>query len=165
MTPDAEFERELEMFRKDAEAGTQFFYADITINAVARDNKEVHALLQRQAPLFWMTCLGALQVSTFMALGRIFDQGSAHNVDALLRIAQRNRVAIFSKEALGRRKQGNNAETPAWLSEYLRTAYEPTPVDFRRLRIHVQKRRSIYDRSYRKLRNKWFAHKNYQRRS
>ena len=131
-TPAERFERELEIFRTEAEAGTQFFYADLAVHAVAADRKAVYQLLN-QAPLFWNTCLGTLQTATFIALGRIFDQGSDHNIDKLLRISQDD-PEIISKTALGRRRQGKEAEKPEWLDEFLRNAFEPTPNDFRRIR-------------------------------
>lgn len=156
-TPDVQFERELEIFRTEAAAGTQFLYSYLAVHAVAADNKRVHKLLN-SAPLFWNTNLGALQTAAFVALGRVFDQGSAHNLDRVIRIAQ-DHPQIFSRAALGRRKQGNNPDPPAWLDEYLRNAYEPTPRDFRRIRAHIRKRRQIYESNYRDLRHRVFAHR------
>jgi hypothetical protein len=149
--------QELEMFRKEEEASAQFFYAYQGIHAAAHDNKDVEALLNT-APLFWMTCAGALQTAAFIALGRVFDQDSTHNLDRVLRVAQDN-PHIFSKEALARRKQGNSAQRPDWIDEYMRGVYEPVPADFRRLRAHVRKRRRIYENNYRDVRNRFFAHK------
>lgn len=157
MTSDERFKRELEIFRTEEEAGTQFFYAYLAIHSVAYKNKGVHALLNT-APLFWNTCAGALQTAAFIALGRVFDQDSAHNVDRVLRLAQDNPL-IFPREALGRRKQGNNVDRPEWVDDYLRDAYEPTPRDFRRLRTHVKKKRRTYETKYRVVRDKFFAHK------
>lgn len=157
MTADEAFNRELEIFRTEEESGTQFFYAHLAIHAVSSDDRLVHTLLNT-APLFWNTCAGALQTAAFIALGRVFDQHSAHNIDSLLRIAQKN-LDIFSKTALGRRKQGNNSQRPEWLDEYLAASYEPTAEDFRRLRAHVRRRRQIYERHYQQVRHKWFAHK------
>ena len=157
-TTDAQFESELEVFRSEVQAGTQCFYAYLAVHAVAADHKSVHRLLN-QAPLFWNTCLGALQTAAFVALGRVFDQDPrSHNLDRLLRIAQEN-PKMFSKEALARRKQGANPEPPEWLDNYLQDAYVPTKSDFLRIRAHVTKKRKIYDKCYRHLRNKVFAHK------
>jgi hypothetical protein len=103
MTPEQEFENELEIFRTETQTAVQFFYAYLTIHAVARDRPTVHRLLN-QAPLFWNTNLGALQTGSFIVLGRIFDQTSRHNVDHLLKIGQTN-LGIFNKAALGARKQ------------------------------------------------------------
>ena len=152
-----EFERELEIFRAEAEGSSQFFYGYLAVHAAAARNKRIYALLNR-TPLFWNTCLGALQAAHLVALGRVFDQGSNHNVDALIRLAQKN-ADIFSKTELGRRKQGHNASPPAWLGGYLAAAYEPTPADFRRLRAEVKKWRRIYEDKYRDLRHKVFAHR------
>lgn len=156
-SPEAQFERELEVFRTEAEAAMQFFYAYLTVHAVAADHKPVHRLLNT-APLFWKTNLGALQTAVFIALGRIFDQNSTHNLDQLLRIAQDN-LSIFSKASLGARRQGGSSTPPDWLAEYLRDAYVPTPADFRRLRAHVRKRRRVYEARYRDLRRRLFAHR------
>jgi hypothetical protein len=108
--------------------------------------------------LFWNTVLAGLQTSTFIVLGRILDQSSTHNVDRVLKFAQ-NHPEIFSRQALGKRKQGNLTTPPDWLAEYLEGAYVPKAVDFRRLRAHVQKQRKIYNDKYRDLRRKVFAHK------
>jgi hypothetical protein len=154
---EALFESELEIFRTEAEAGTQLLYAYLAVHAVAAKHKAVHRLLN-EAPLFWNTCLAGLQTASFMALGRIFDHDSNHNLSRLLRITT-DHPEIFSKAALGRRKRGNSPEPPTWLTEYLQDSYEPTARDFRRIRAHVQKRRRIYESNYRDIRHKWFAHK------
>jgi hypothetical protein len=156
-TVDAQFERELELFRTEVAGGTQFFNAYLAVHAAAGNHPPVHELLNR-APLFWNTCLAALQTATFIALGRLFDQGTDHNVDRVIGIAQNN-PQIFSRAALGRRRQGNNPEPPEWLDEFLKHAYEPTPVDFRLMRDTISVRRRIYEENYRDLRNLVFAHK------
>jgi len=72
---DKKFALELEVFRTEVEAVTQFLYAFLAVHAVAADDKSVHKLLNK-APLFWNTNLGALQTAAFITLGRIFDQKS-----------------------------------------------------------------------------------------
>jgi len=155
--PEEVFANELEVFRTEAESGIQFFYSYLAVHAVAGEHKEVFRLLNR-APLFWNTALGALQASTFIALGRVFDQQSKHNVDRLLTIAQSN-MAIFSKEALAGRKRRGSANADDWLHEFLLDVYVPNADDFRRLRRHVAKRRRVYEDNYRALRHQIFAHK------
>ncbi len=154
---DMVFEHELEVFRKEAEAAIQFLYAYLAVHAVAADHKSVYQLLN-QAALFWNTSLGALQTAAFMALGRVFDQKSPHNLDVLIRMAQ-NHLEIFSKTALRHRKQGTNPAPPEWLDDYLRDVYEPTSEDFRRLRAHIHRWRKIYESNYRDIRHKLLAHK------
>ncbi len=157
ITPQAQFERELEVFRPEAEGAAQFFYTFMTVHAVAAEHDSVFRMLNTAA-LFWNTSLSALQTSAFIALGRVFDQGSTHNIDRVLRIAQVN-PQIFTKAALAVRKQGNSPQPPEWLPNYLRTAYVPTVADFRRLRAYVKKYRKIYEARYKPLRHKFFAHK------
>ena len=151
------FENELEVFRTEAESAVQFLYSFLAVHAVAGEHKEVHRLLNR-APLFWKTMLGALQTSTFIALGRVFDQKSNHNVDRLLKIGQSN-MSVFSKAALAGRKRRGSANADEWLAEYLVDVYEPTVDDFRRLRRYVSRRRKTYEKNYRALRHQVFAHK------
>lgn len=155
--PEEIFANELEVFRTEAESAIQFFYSFLTVHAVAGEHREVVRLLNR-APLFWNTALGALQMSTFIALGRVFDQKSKHNVDRLLRIAQSN-MDIFSKVALAGRKRQASANADEWLDDYLRDVYVPSADDFRRLRGYVAKRRRVYEDKYRGLRHLFFAHK------
>ena len=151
------FSRELEVFRNEVEAGTRFFFAYLTIHATARKRKEVFTLLNK-TPLFWNTCTYALQTASYITLGRVFDHQSPHNIDRVLQQGQSN-LQIFSKAALGQRRQPSEPTRPDWLDEFISKAYVPTIDDFRRLRRHVRKWRRIYEANYKNIRDKWFAHK------
>ena len=94
------FERELEIFRKDCESAAQCFYAHLAINEVALRRPRVHRFMSQHA-MFWNTAAGAMQVATFMAMGRSFDQGSPHNIDRLLRLAQSD-PSIFTLPSISR---------------------------------------------------------------
>ena len=118
----------------------------------------MHKLLNR-APLFCNPCLGALQASAFIALGRVFDSNSAHNINQLLKVAQASRAQLFSKAALSRRKQGSKPQPPEWLVEFLRGAHEPSADDFRKTKKRVAKWRRTYEANYRDVRHQVFAHK------
>lgn len=155
--PEEKFQRELEIFRTEAQSGIQFFYTYLAFNAIIGDNKKVLDTVNKTS-LFWKTNIGALQTAFFIALGRIFDQKSKHNIDTLLRTAQKN-VSIFSKESLGNRKSQSSPNAYQWLDDYLKRAYVPSAEDFRRLRKHVKKYRNIYVSNYRDIRRKIFAHK------
>lgn len=155
---EVKFERELDIFRIEVEIGVRCLSAYLAVNSIALSSEPVNILLNT-APRFWNTNVHALQVSAIMALGRVFDQRSPHNLDKLLKIAQDN-LEIFSKEAIGRRKQKQGANlAPSELDDYLRGAYEPTPEDFRNLKNCVKKWRRIYESNYRDMRDKLFAHK------
>ena len=157
MDAEQQFENELGIFRKECEAASQYFYAYLAVHEVARHERHVFQFLNEN-PLFWNTVVGALQMSALIALGRIFDQNSPHNLDKVVRIARDN-PDIFSKAVLGRRKQGNQREASGWLDKYLQDACMPTTTDFRRLKRHIKKYRRIYESNYRDLRHKVYAHK------
>jgi hypothetical protein len=151
------FRNELEVYRTEVQAAIQFFYSFLAINASLADNKRALDLVNR-SPLFWRTIMGALHSSFFITLGRVFDQRSNHNVDRLLKAAQEC-PAIFSVEALGRRKRAGSTNPDEWIDEYMRTAYVPNRDDFRRLRGYVRKYRKVYETGYRDIRHKIHAHK------
>lgn len=150
-----EFERELTVFGNEVELAAQTLYAHLTIHNVAGKSGKIRRTLNRHAK-FWNTTLYALQCSGFLILGRIFDQNSKHNVDRILRVAQKHSV-IFSKAELAERKRKNAPFADEWLPEYLKNAYEPNPADFRRLRKEVKKWRDQY-KGYGDVRRRIFAH-------
>ena len=84
-----------------------------------------------------------MQLSTIIALGRIFDNGSAYTVATLLKSAQD--VGIFSKEELGRRKRELSADAAEWLDDYLARAHETSTEDVRRLKKEVGRWRNVYE--------------------
>ncbi|MCC6989682.1 MAG: hypothetical protein IT181_11825 [Acidobacteria bacterium] len=156
MPPEQVFERQLEALRRNCEAAAQCFYGHQAINEMALRRPAVRRALNRNG-MFWTTTAGAMQVATFIALGRAFDQGSPHNVDRLLKLAQ-SHTSLFSRDALQKRKQGRDATAPSWLDAYMQNVYVPAPADFRRLRAHVKRHRRLYENSYKTLRDKYFAH-------
>lgn len=153
-TTEALFEQELKNFGSEVEQGTRCYFTLLVTNEVACHDKRVRAFLNR-TPMFWNTCAGALQASAFLAVGRIFDLRSPHNLERLLGISESD-PQIFSKAALKRRGQVVKTARP---DDYLQSAYEPTPKDLLGLRLRVQKWRQIYNAKYRPLRNKYFAHR------
>lgn len=151
------FEAELEVYRTEVEAGLQFLYAYLGLHAVlANDPSTLRSV--NKTPLLWKTIDGALHGSAFIALGRIFDQASEHNVDRLLGLARR-RLDIFSRERLGERKKRGSDNADAWLPAYLTSVYEPTPDDFREAKRRIDAHREIFNCIYRPIRNQIFAHK------
>jgi hypothetical protein len=151
------FSHELEVFKTEAESAIQFFYAYLTIHAALADNEKALQIVN-EAPLFWLTIAAALQASSHIALGRVFDQNSNHNVDRLLKVAQDNKD-IFSKGALEARKRMGSANADEWIDDYMKGVYVPTASDFRRLRKHVSKYRRVYKNGCRDIRHKFYAHK------
>ena len=71
-------------------------------------------------PLFWLTTQYALLLSALVALGRIFDQKSAHNIDRLIAAASKN-PSIFSRVALAKRRHNSDLtakEIDAFVSQH-----------------------------------------------
>ena len=151
------FEQELEIFRHEVEGAAQFWFAARAMDEVASKNRRVLEALNRHA-LVWNTIRAALQGSAFIALGRVFDQDSTHNLDRLLGTAMKDRE-VFAKDALAGRKKRLNMNAAEWLDEYLNDVYVPRNLDFRELRSRVAKHRRIFVAQVRTVRNKVFAHR------
>ena len=102
-----EFSRELGIFRGGAESGAQFFYSYLAVHELAKRDRRLFRLLDENA-LFWNTALGGLQTGAIMALGRIFDHRSPHNLNTLVRLVSQHR-GMFAKTALGKRNRAPRA--------------------------------------------------------
>lgn len=152
---EAAFEQELEIFRKEEETAQQHFFAYLSVREFAASDTEVLRAMNT-TPLFWLTTHHAMLMSAFIALGRIFDQNSAHNIDSLMALASKD-LSVFSKPALANRKEkaGLTADEAA---AYVSNAFEPTARDFRALRREIRAQRVIYEARYRDIRDKVFAH-------
>jgi hypothetical protein len=155
ITSQAAFEQELEIFRKEEEAAQQQFFAYLSVRELAASDTEVLRAMNT-TPLFWLTTHHAMLVSAFIALGRIFDQNSAHNIDSLMALASKD-LSVFSKPALAKRKEKAGLKTDE-ATAYVSDAFEPTASDLRALRKEIKAQRVIYEARYRDIRDKVFAH-------
>ncbi len=152
---DTAFGRELEVFRTEEETAQQYFFAYLAIRKAGASDKEVLAALNAN-PMFWITTHHALLLGAFVALGRMFDQQSKHNIDRLLKVAADD-LGLFSKSSLAGRKTKEGL-TQAEAIAFSNDAFEAAAADFRSLRREVADRRRIYDARYRDVRDKIFAH-------
>jgi hypothetical protein len=78
-----EFERELEVFRTEEETAQQYFFCYLSVRSLAAKKPDVLAAMN-EASLFWATTHHAMLLSAIVALGRIFDQSSRHNINTLM---------------------------------------------------------------------------------
>ncbi len=154
-TTEVPFEQELEIFRKDEETAQQHFFAYLSLREFSASNKDILKAMN-MTPLFWSTTHHAMLLSTFIGLGRIFDQQSAHNIDTLMASASKD-LRAFSKAALENRKMAAGLTRNA-ARAFVNHAFEPTSHDFRALRKDIKAHRSIYEARYRDVRDKVFAH-------
>jgi hypothetical protein len=155
-SPEEVFELQLENFRREASEAASFYWVPRTINLMARDRAVLRTL--NQAPLFWGIAEGGCRDALIVALGRIFDQGSPHNVDALLGSAA-SQPQIFAKAALEERKRRSGFTNPEDLRVYMAQVYEPTPEDFRALRRSIAEHRRLYETHVREIRHQYIAHR------
>jgi AbiU2 len=107
-------------------------------------------------PLFWITIHHAMLLSAFVVLGRIFDQQSKHNLDALMSAVSKD-LQAFSIIALEARKRSCGL-TPQQATGYVVDAHVLTAADVRSLRKQVDRWRRVYKQVYRDVRDKVFAH-------
>ncbi len=156
--PAVEFENELRIFDNDMDEIVQCFYIWRTVHAAARRSPKVYDMLNRNSG-FWNVALGSIQANSLIALGRIFDKDSrTHNVKRLLKLAEDN-PAVFAKHAVRQRKNKILANNSSLLEDYMRNVHDPSPSDFKRLQSFVDARRKVYERCYKHLRDKRYAHR------
>jgi hypothetical protein len=151
-----EFETELEIFRKEEESAQQFFFSYLSVRTLAAGSPDVLRMMNTN-PLFWVTVHYSMLVAAFVALGRIFDQDSKHNIDRVIGIAANDR-SIFSLDALRARKEALDI-TAEEAAEYVVGKHALTSDDLKLLRKQIDVRRRIYEDRYRDIRHKVFAHK------
>lgn len=149
------FENELEIFRVEQETAQQYFFSYVSLRGIAASNSDVLKSMNA-ATLFWVTVESAMLLATFIALGRIFDQSSDHNLDRLIGVATKQ-IATFSREALAARKRAAGLSTDE-AELFVRDAFEPSAADFKSLRKEIGEKRKIYETRYRDVRRKVFAH-------
>jgi hypothetical protein len=151
-----EFETELEIFRKEEESAQQFFFSYLSVRTLAAGSPDVLRMMNTN-PLFWVTVHYSMLVAAFVALGRIFDQDSKHNIDRVIGIAA-NDLSIFSLDALRARKEALDI-TAEEAAEYVVGKHALASDDLKLLRKQIDVRRRIYEDRYRDIRHKVFAHK------
>ena len=155
MTPEQQFSRQLAVLRAEAESACQFFYGDLAMHEAALRHPRVHQMFN-QTTGWWITVNRALQDSSFMAIGRVFDQTSSHGVDRLLKIMETN-PDIFSKAALLQRK--GKGVLSRMSPDLVESAYELRIADIRGLRKKVADMRRVYERAYKDVRDRVIAHR------
>src|ERR1700689_4383650 len=146
-TPEQVFLQRLEALQRDARAAARYAYVGSSINFIANQNPALPPILDRDAG-FWNTVLGAMQTSSIVALGRIYDsRKDVLSADRLVKYVI-TYPGIFSRAALGARK------TP----EYAADAFEPRAVDFKPLQDTLDGYTSLYESTIGPIRHKVFAH-------
>ena len=153
-----DFVTQLENFRQEAYVAALYVYSDMAVQHAASGSKTSVAQLNR-TPSFWSAHAAACQTGAYMCLGRVFDDKSKFNIDALIN-AFAARLGQFSRQALGERKKDAFLPQDSWrLSAYSDQAHYPTETDVAYLRRRVATYRAIYEKGFKPARHKYLAHR------
>src|SRR6266481_8041363 len=87
----------LKVFKSQADECISCLYTYLTIHAVASKSPVIRDHVNHNA-VFWRTTLRALQSNLLLALGRVFESDTPHNVGTFMRKINENRAA-FSRAA------------------------------------------------------------------
>jgi hypothetical protein len=157
MSRQRNFLAQLDNFQHEAYLAAQYLYSDMAIQHAASKSRTLYNRLNL-TPRFWNTHSAACQVAAYLCIARVFDRSSPFNIDALLDSFEAD-LDKFSRSALADRKRDGKKEDPAWLQQYLESAYFPTKKDVDRLRKKVLEYREIYSRAIEPARHKYIAHR------
>ena len=145
-------------YESELTTASESFYAWRKIHNLAQHDKSIYSILNRNA-LSWNLILHSLQCTFFISLGRIISiDTNSLTINTLLEYCKKN-IHEFSKAELKARKiaMSGNKE-PGWLEGYMQSVYEPCENDFQVVQDEVSKQTDIYDNTYKRIRNKIYAH-------
>jgi AbiU2 len=150
---------ELEIFGNEQDSAQRYFFGYLSMHRIPAANPEVLRRMNDDST-FWITTRNALLTSTFVVLGRIFDQDqkSVHNIDKLLGAAT-NEIGSLNRTGLAQRRVAERVMTQPDADKYASDRHDLTYADIRQMRKAVDKWRKVYVARYRDIRHKIFAHK------
>ncbi|MDI6775403.1 MAG: hypothetical protein QME60_08460 [Verrucomicrobiota bacterium] len=149
---------EIDVLRKEADAGVQAYYASKTIHDMIRDDDALHSQLNTNG-YFWATALYGLQCVFFLSLRKFFDLGGrSHRFDKLIALCEEH-VTVFSRESLARRRE-KDFKTCDELKSCVAKAFVPERGYFQQFQAQVSAEldRLKYRDVYRAVGDKIIAH-------
>jgi hypothetical protein len=156
---EAEYWRDYDIIRNEANAAMVSCYTHRAINHIAATEPEIAAKMNYNAD-FWRITSFSLQTTMFIVLARILDSdGSVHSIHKVLS-ATTAHPEFFSREALRERKLNIPGAkwNPGQLEEYVRDVAEPTREELRRLKKALAPHKAKFDEICKPLRDQIFAH-------
>src|SRR5712691_5853044 len=135
---DPEHNHHFESIVNEITEATCAYYTSMAINKFASAENENYQKINGDGH-FWSGQLYALQTTWFIILGRIFDPTrGAYSIHDFLKTTVAYK-GFFSKQALAERKRKAAGQgEPAWLDDYLRSAWEPTTADLEKIRSTIE---------------------------
>jgi hypothetical protein len=153
----SEFQQYLSIFSDEVHQATGCYVFWKSLQNHPADDKNLLSKLN-EAPLSWNFIRHSLMVSLIMSLGRIFDtDADSISIDDLIKSCISD-IDDFSKGKLKDRKTAAAGADTTWIDAYIDKAYQPEEKDFQILRPEIRKFRDLYQKFYRPLRHKIFAH-------
>ncbi|MDF5696582.1 hypothetical protein P3736_24295 [Vibrio parahaemolyticus] len=139
---------------------TRTYFIWKCINTMASKDEEILKSMNH-TPSTWNAILHSLQTTMFISLGRIFDiDDEAFSIHKFVKFCADN-FEQFGRCELRKRKMAGHEEPPKWLEGYLNTAHFPKKEEFLRLRGEVAKKCKVYESTYKPIRHKLMAHKDF----
>jgi AbiU2 len=106
--------------------------------------------------LFWRVALQGTIVSTFITMGRIFDDGTKHNIGRIRKVVDRT-PGIFSIECLKQRKR----RLPGLdVDEYVEGKHALEPLRAQAMLAEIDRWQGVYSTRYKGIRHS-LAHKKF----
>jgi hypothetical protein len=156
-----EFWKDYALIRDDVATARLAFHTSETIERLAADKAILRKL--NEAADYWILHRYSLNVTLFIVLGRLFDDGpDAHSIHRLLSTNVRH-PELFSKKAIRARKAGagsagRNTDI-GWLDEAMsRITWEPTKENLGRFKQSLSPFVAKYNDVYRPIRTRVVAH-------
>lgn len=147
------FSEELEIFRTEQESAQQYFFAYLGQRSLLAQSDDLLKIANENS-MFWITSHHALIVSTFIALGRIFDAKSKHNLGNLRRLIEDN-PADFTVTALQSRRAVDLGD---YAATYVRSKHGMSPAHWQLITNKMDSWTTVYNHRYKPIRHQ-FAHK------
>jgi hypothetical protein len=151
----AAFERHLETFREEVDTAQQYFFSYLGIRDLIAKRRDVFDEMNRNSQ-YWIVSHHAMIMSTFIAMGRIFDGKSKFNLGHLKHVVARD-PSLLSLRALRDRKAllpGLDAD------EYVKDRHELTPAHMAAIGDEIDRWQAVYVDRYKAIRHQ-FAHKKF----
>jgi hypothetical protein len=151
---DADYRQELTLLSTEIANVGIIYHTHEELNRLALEDEATRDVLNVDA-LFWLAHQHSLQATMFITLGRVFDPDDQNYSIHRLVNASLGNIALFSREALERRKlEGNPGERPSWLDDYLdRKWYPAAASDLRHLKKSLAPYKKRFDEIYRPIRH------------
>jgi hypothetical protein len=147
------FAEELEIFRTEQETAQQYFFAYLGQRTLLAQRNDLLRMVNDNS-LFWITSHHALIMSTFIAIGSIFDFSSKHNLGNLRRIVEANPLD-FTTVALQARR---TSDLGAYAATYVQGKHGMTPAQWRPIADKIDSWTAVYVDRYKPIRHQ-FAHR------